>query len=103
MQPGLGWSEVKGRIHLITVEEEGFRGPVKETAAEMRMGYHLWHHLSLKAVVSKCPIDHLRTEPLQQLPEQRRPHRSEQETESAGKEVRGPEGQAWHLWGRAEN
>lgn len=103
MQPGLGWSGGKGRIHLIREEEEGFLGLVKETAAERRTGSRLWHHLLLKAEVSECPIGHLHTEPLQQLPEQHRQHRSERETESAGKEVQGPEGQAWHLWGRAES
>lgn len=104
MQPGLGWSLVKGRIHLITgevEEEEGCLGLVKETAVGMRMGSLLWHFPSLKAEVSACPIGRLHTEPLQQLPGQhRRPH-SEQETESAEKAVRGPEGQVWHLWGRA--
>lgn len=106
MQPGLGWSGVKGRIHLImggVEEEEGCLGLVKETAVGMRKGSHLWHFLSLKAGVSACPIDRLHMEPLQQLPGQhRRPH-SEQETESAGKAVRGLEGQVWHLWGRDES
>ncbi len=105
-QPALGWSGVKGRIHLITgevEEEEGCLGLVRETAAGMRMGSHLWHFLSLKAEVSACPNDRLHTEPLQQLPGQHRRPRSEPETESAGKAVRGPEGQVWHLWGRAES
>lgn len=48
MQPVLGWSLVKGRIHLTMgeVEEEaGCLGPVKETAVGMRMGSRLWHLL----------------------------------------------------------
>lgn len=105
MQPGLGWSGVKGRIHLImgeAEEEEGCLGLVRETAAGRRMGSHLWHFL-LKDEVSVCPIDRLHKEPLQQHPGQhQRPH-SEPETESAGKAVQGPEGQVWHLWGRAES
>lgn len=104
MQPGLGWSGVKGRIHLITEEveeEEGCLDLVRETAVGMRMGFHLWRCLLLKAEVSAFPIDHLHMEPPPQLPGQRqRPH-SEREIESAVKAVRGPEGQAWHLWGRA--
>lgn len=105
-QPELGWYEVKGRIHLITggVEEEGgCLGLVKETVAGMRMDFHLWHFLSLKAEVSACPIDHLHMEPLQQLPGQHQQPHSEQETESARKAVQGPEGQVWHLWERAES
>lgn len=106
MQPGLGWSEVKGRIHLITEEveeEEGCLGPAKEMAAGMKMGSHLWHLLWLMVEVSEYPIDRLHTEPLQQLPGQHQRPRSEQETESARKAVQGPEGQVWHLWGRAES
>lgn len=106
MQPGLGWSGVKGRTHLITgeVEEaEGCLGLGKETAVGTRMGSHLGHFLSLKVEVSACPIDHSHMEPLQQLPGQHRRPRSVQETESAGKAVRGPEGQVWHLSGTAES
>ena len=105
-QPGLGWSGVRGKIHLITgavEEEEGCQGLVKERAVGMRMGSHLWHFLLLKAGVSMCPIGRLHTEPLQQLPGQHRRPRSEQETESAGKAVQGPEGQVWHLLGRDES
>ncbi|AWP02817.1 Hypothetical protein SMAX5B_002386 [Scophthalmus maximus] len=99
MQPGLGWSGVKERTHLIMdVEEEGgCLGLARETAVGMRTGFHLWHSLSLRAEVSGFPIDHLHTEPLQQLPGQHPRPRSEQETESAGKAVRGPGGQVWHL------
>lgn len=106
MQPGLGWSEVMGRIHLIMEEaagEEGCLGPVKVIVVGKRMGSHLWHFLSLKVEVSECPIDHLHMEPLLQLPEQHQQPRSEQETGSAGKAVQGPEGQVWHLWARAES
>lgn len=106
MQPGLGWSGVKGRIHLImgeVQEEEGCLGLVKETAVGMRMGSHLWHFLSPKAEVSACPSDRLHMEPLQRLQGQHQQLRSERETGSAGKAVRGPEGQVWHLWGRAES
>lgn len=48
MQPGLGWSGAKGRIHSITggvEEEEGCLGLVKVMAAGMRKGSHLWHFL----------------------------------------------------------
>lgn len=106
MRPGQGWSEVKGRIHLITEEveeEEGCLGPVKVIVVGMRMDSHLWHFLSLKAEVSECPIDHLHMEPLLQLPEQHQQPHSEQETGSAGKAVQGPEEQVWHLWGTAES
>lgn len=106
MQPGLGWSLVKGKIHLTrgeVEEEEGCLGLVKETAVGMRTGCLLWHFLSLKAEVSACPIGRLHTEPLQQLPGQHRQPRYEQETGSAGKAVRSPEGQVWHLLGRAES
>lgn len=106
MQPALGWSLVKGRIHLVTggaEEEEGCLGLAKETAVGMRMGFLLWHFLSLKAEVLACPIGHLHMEPLQQLPGRLQRPRSEQETGNAGKAVRGPEGQVWHLWGRAES
>lgn len=44
MQPGLGWSVVKGRIHLITggvEEEEGCLGLVKEMVVGMRKDSHL--------------------------------------------------------------
>lgn len=54
MQPGLGWCEVKERIHLITgggEEEEGCLGLAREMAAGMKMDFHLWHFLSLKAEV----------------------------------------------------
>lgn len=105
-QPEMGWYEVKGKIHLIVgvVEEEvGCLGLVKEMAAGMRMDFHLWHFLLLKAEVSVCPIVRLRMEPLQQLLGQRQQPHSEQETESARKAVQGPEGQEWHLWGRAES
>lgn len=104
-QPGPGWSLVKGRIRLITgelQEEEGCLRLVKETAAGGRRGSLLWP-LSLMAEVSACPIGHLHKEPLQLLPGQRRPPRSEQETESAGKAVRSPEGPVRHLSGRAES
>lgn len=84
-------------------EEEGYLGLVTETAVGMKMGSHLWHFLSLKAEVSACPIDRSHTEPLQQLPGRHLRPRSEQETENAGKAVRGPEGQVWHLSGRAES
>lgn len=106
MQPGLGWYEVKGSIHLIMKEVREVGGCpdlVKETAAVKSMDFHPWHFLSLKAEVSAFPIDRSHMEPLQQLPGQhQRPH-SEQETESARKAVQGPEGPVWHLWGRAES
>lgn len=44
MQPGLGWSGVKGRTHLITggvEEEEDCLDLVKETAVGMRKDSHL--------------------------------------------------------------
>lgn len=78
-------------------EEEGCLGLVKETAVGMKMGSHLWHFLLLRAEVSAYPIDHLHMEPLRQLPGQHQQPHCEQETESAGKAVRGPEGQVWHL------
>lgn len=105
-QPGLGWSGVKGRTHLLTEggeEVEGCRGLVKVTAVGMKRGYLPWHYPSLRAEVSACPIGRLHTEPLQRLPERHQRLRSEQETESVGKAVQGPEGPVWHLWGRAEN
>lgn len=79
MQPELGWSLVKGRIHLIKgeVEEEaGCPDLVKETPVGMRMGYLLWHFLSLMGEVSAYPIGRLHMEPLQQLPGQHRRPRS---------------------------
>lgn len=104
--PGLGWFGVKGRIHLVTggaEEEEGCLGLEKETAVGTRRGSHLWHFLWPKAGVSAFPTGRLHTELLPQLPGQHRRPRSEQETESAGKAVRGLEGRAWHLSGRVES
>lgn len=102
----LGWSWETGMIHSITEEaeeEEGYLGLERGTAAEMKMGFHLWHFLWLRAAVSAYPTGRWRTEPLQQLPGQRRQPHSGQETGSARKAVQGPEGRAWHLWERAES
>lgn len=48
MQPEMGWSGVRGRIRLVTVEVEegaGYLAPVKEKAAAKRRGSLLWHFL----------------------------------------------------------
>lgn len=71
----LGWSGVMGTIRLTVggvEEEEGSPGLEMEMAAGTRKGSHLWLLLWLKAEVLVSPSDRLHTEPLQQLPGQRR-------------------------------
>lgn len=102
-QPGLGWSGVKGRSRSIAGGEEGCQGLVKETAAARRTDFRLWHRLLLKAEASRSPIDRSHTEPLPRRPGRPQQPRSGQGTENVMKAVQAPEGQVWHLWGRAEN
>lgn len=106
MQPEPGSYGAKGRIHLVMggVEPaEDCQGLETETVVETRKGSHLWHLLSLKAGVSVYPIDRSHMELLQQLPGQRLQLRYERETGSAGRAVRGPAEQVWHLSGRVES
>lgn len=75
IKPALGWSGGTGTIRLTVggvEEEEGSLGLEMETAAGTRKGTHPWPLLWPKAEVLASPSDRLHTEPLQQLPGQRR-------------------------------